>query len=309
MNYLNILLINKLKKLLPTKVKNFVKKYIYFYSNLKVILSLLFHSVMCKKNIIVTQKKHIHDVKIKNLKSKTIVLIKENNFNELDAKYLINQFSKYIFRKSKIYLYVLNERKYLIHKLKNIAHVKSIEIPKLIKTKVILEYKEIYFYSRFFDYPGNKININRSTNNILVFQKLLNNKIRYSIAYGSLLGLIRNKRLLPWDYDVDFVILHKDLKIFLNLLNLLDKNKFKVRRLNNSLVTFDRDNDQFDVYFLKEKKDKLIPDIDQPQLWWNFTDFFNQMDISIGKNNFKIPKNYIKLLDRWYGDWSKIIKR
>ena len=37
--------------------------------------------------------------------------------------------------------------------------------------------------------------------------KILNdNKINYWICHGTLLGIVRENRLLPWDHDIDFAI-------------------------------------------------------------------------------------------------------
>ena len=43
--------------------------------------------------------------------------------------------------------------------------------------------------------------------------KLLNNnKISYWVSAGTLLGLIRDKQLMPWDHDIDIGIFGQDIK-------------------------------------------------------------------------------------------------
>ena len=59
-------------------------------------------------------------------------------------------------------------------------------------------------------YPSYKINLQKRNNLIKLlkygddfFQK---NNINYSIIYGSLLGYIRNKKIIPYDHDTDCII-------------------------------------------------------------------------------------------------------
>lgn len=43
-----------------------------------------------------------------------------------------------------------------------------------------------------------------------IHEILTKNNIEYQLAYGSLLGIIRDKQPIPWDYDADIFIHYKD---------------------------------------------------------------------------------------------------
>lgn len=60
----------------------------------------------------------------------------------------------------------------------------------------------------------------------VVFQIAKSNSIPLYISYGSLLGVIRDGTFLPWDSDIDTMVLYKDVNKLIELLNKELPNKY-----------------------------------------------------------------------------------
>ncbi len=76
----------------------------------------------------------------------------------------------------------------------------------------------------------------------------VDNNLRYSLAYGSLLGAIRHKGFIPWDDDVDIYMPREDYNKFLDILSKSPIEGYVLTKL-------EKDNDYINL-FVKLRKDK-----------------------------------------------------
>ena len=72
-----------------------------------------------------------------------------------------------------------------------------------------------------------------------LFEKL---NIRYSVDGGSVIAIVRNKGLLPWDDDVDLVISQEDEPKLIYMIPMLKELGYEIIFDNSSYRIFDPNN-------------------------------------------------------------------
>lgn len=130
----------------------------------------------------------------------------------------------------------------------------------------------------------------------LTIEILNKNKIHYWICHGTLLGVVRDNRLIPWDNDVDIAFFEK--KIDKNfILNLFLEAGFKKKDKffkNDGLITLKREGGKevdFNFYNLNDDNQNVYVN------WY------------IPKNNFMKLIHVLSMSDRYNGKFKSIIKK
>jgi lipopolysaccharide cholinephosphotransferase len=168
-----------------------------------------------------------------------------------------------------------------------------------IKNTVIYTKKgEFYFKPQPLYFGRSRLVEKIAFENLLLFKNILTaNNIKFGLLYGTLLGAVRENKLIPHDEDVDVYIFHEDLEDFLVLLYDFKILGFSVVRYNNDMLTIMRNNNSIDISIFKKEKNyrrsynvrlpcKVLEELVQ-------LDFYN--------NTFWVPKNYVTFLEKAYG--------
>jgi lipopolysaccharide cholinephosphotransferase len=118
----------------------------------------------------------------------------------------------------------------------------------------IITSKGKFFYERpEFNYGSKKINRDIAKENLFLFKEILDkNNVKFMLAYGTLLGAIREGNFIEHDFDTDFIVLEEHRALFLDSLFEFSDNGFVVGRYENDIISLIRKDEYIDVYFFRK---------------------------------------------------------
>jgi len=159
------------------------------------------------------------------------------------------------------------------------------------------------------------------------------NKIPYLLEAGTLLGVVRENRLLPWDTDMDVTITDKNEKRLLSKLwklNLFSRLRVSVRRYKQDAGPFKKGqvriikihnykwlvfkgSMQLDIFVKREIEEEYYWTIDvrNPVLKSVPKTFYDNLGtIPFDGKEYSVPKDYEGYLECHYGpDWRTPVKK
>lgn len=153
-------------------------------------------------------------------------------------------------------------------------------------------------------------------------------KVKYWLEGGTLLGIRRENRLLPWDNDLDISLLYSEVSKLEPLIKDLKKKGYRIRqrRFKHTCDSFKNDDLRIikirkkrffgllkgkvclDVFVKYTTDDKTCWEIDNKKKYVPSHFYDNFKSIIFQNKSYPIPENTDDYLTYRYGDWQTTVK-
>lgn len=162
---------------------------------------------------------------------------------------------------------------------------------------------------------------------LAVIDLLEQHKVPYHLEGGSLLGIVRDKGIIPWDHDTDISIMAADFEKFKQIIpKIKNKNyrvkvkgferdgKFKVLnkerivKIKDKIFFFFAGSNTLDVFIKYPVENKVYWEAKQNTMCVDEKFYLGYEEIEWEERKVKVPLNYKEYLSLKYGDWNIINK-
>lgn len=157
-------------------------------------------------------------------------------------------------------------------------------------------------------YPGCHI-IDRKVayENLKDISLSFSDKLKWGVAFGTLLGIVRDGNFIEWDEDVDLYILEEEEEKFKNLLPSILKKGFELIRFERGgLYSISRNGEYTDFYVLKKVSNDIRYTLDGCFIFEKYLK--NQKALLFKDIELNIPKEIDEYLTLEYGDWRTPVR-
>ena len=179
-------------------------------------------------------------------------------------------------------------------------------------------------------------NLKRAHKTLFILIDFFNKeKIDYHLEGGTLLGIVRDKQLLAWDYDIDLSIMEKDAQKFANKSHKLWLKGYRIRKKTMHMDIGPLKSGQYRIFKVKKifpslmkeffsftYKHMIVADIfvkanDEKHTYWQAMRKILRVDkkyyssyetVEYYGRELMIPYDYKGYVTKKYGDWSVPVK-
>ncbi len=158
-------------------------------------------------------------------------------------------------------------------------------------------------------FPGcHQIDRNIAFENLKIINDILSKeKMNWGVAYGTLLGIIRDNDFIEWDEDIDLYILKEDEELFkCALWKLRDAGFELIRYERGGLYSIFRKGEYTDFYVLKKISNNIRYTLDGGFLFEKY--LRERKTINFKGINLLVPAEVEEFFSFEYGEWETPIR-